>query len=317
VDAEAAIRSFDLVFGIDGTGSMYRYLNQVKDRVISIINQIEASEFGPRVSLGIVVYGDHPPQDSMLTKTFPLTGDLDEIKKNVKSLPKCRGGDYAEAVADGLREGVQMNWRETAGKAIILIGDAPPHGYAGKRENRRGIDSFPKGCPCGTDPLAEAADAMKLGITIYAVGVNPELELEKVWKDIARATEGAYMTLDDAGRLQDIILDAIGSEMKKMESDLKVYAAMQAAKTNDAGTIGATLGMSKEEVNKTMVRLGTRKLTVTIAEVGETKPAPAAGGRFCRLCGRQLSEGARFCGFCGSAVPGRVPAEPPGWDRRA
>jgi len=38
------------------------------------------------------------------------------------------GGDYQEAIDEGLRIAIQeMNWRPKAKKIIVLIGDAPPH----------------------------------------------------------------------------------------------------------------------------------------------------------------------------------------------
>lgn len=317
---EEKLRLFDLVFVIDGTSSMHPYIKEVKARVTSIVQNIERSEFDPQVNFGIVVYGDHPPMDKMLTETFRLTSDIAQIKENVAKLPTCNGGDWAEAVADGLHEAITLNWRENAGKVIILIGDAAPHGYTyGVLEGplRKGLkksqrDYFPAGCPCGMDPVALAKDAAKLGMTIYAVGVgtaaNGEREsslgiIEGIWRILTRLTEGAYMTLSDTERLQGIVMEAIEDEMKKMAMDAKVLQTMQVAKTTDTTVIGSTLRLSKEEVNKTMRRLETRKLTALVTE-SEATPKVPSGGRFCKLCGKPTTPGARFCRFCGSTIAG-------------
>jgi hypothetical protein len=163
-----SIRFLDIVFVIDSTGSMNPFIEEVKSKVIDIIKKIESAEIGPLVNFGIVVYGDHPPQDTIVTKSFQLTNDHERILRNVQSLPRTGGGDYPEAVVDGLSHGIDMQWREGSHRVLVLIGDAPPHGFTSDPSD----DCFPSGCPCGRDPIQEAKRARDSAIIIHSVGVN-------------------------------------------------------------------------------------------------------------------------------------------------
>jgi hypothetical protein len=58
---------------------------------------------------------------------IPLTSKIDTIKNGVMQLTPSGGGDYPEAVADGLTELCKLDWRPNAAKTAVLIADAPPH----------------------------------------------------------------------------------------------------------------------------------------------------------------------------------------------
>ena len=47
--------------------------------------------------------------------------------KGVNELAVGGGGDYPEAVTDGLYELVRLQWRASAAKTAVLVADAPPH----------------------------------------------------------------------------------------------------------------------------------------------------------------------------------------------
>jgi hypothetical protein len=82
---------------------------------------------------GFVAYRDHPPQDSTyVTKMF----NLDTFEKTLKFIKKqsaAGGGDFPEAVLDGLLvAGKDISWRTSHSTPILRyifhIADAPPHG---------------------------------------------------------------------------------------------------------------------------------------------------------------------------------------------
>ena len=81
----------------------------------------------------VVAYRDHPPQDSTyVTQTLDFT-DHDEAIKYVNKLQATGGGDFPEAVHDGLITSANdLNWVELPGTPVLRyifhIADAPPHG---------------------------------------------------------------------------------------------------------------------------------------------------------------------------------------------
>lgn len=287
---EKSLRCLDIVFVIDSTGSMNPFIEEVKSKVIEIIKNIEKAEIGPLVNFGIVVYGDHPPQDTIITKSFPLTNDHEEILRYVRSLPRTSGGDYPEAVVDGLRDGIELAWRRGSHRVLVLMGDAPPHGYTADPKS----DHFPRGCPCGQDPFEEAKRAREKGIIIYSVGVNALSDVEESFQEIAKIAEGEYLSLEDAGKLPDLILKLLMSEVRKMETDIKAYTVVQKTQVFNPDHVSATLGLSRQQAEQSLTRLKKKGLI------------PSAGAIYrlvkCSNCGLRNSPSANFCRHCGKPL---------------
>ena len=79
--------------------------------------------------IGIIAFRDHPPQDhTYITRNFGFSSDPKHIQEHLKSLYAAGGGDGPEAVTAALGEALDMPWRPTASKMVVLIADAPPHG---------------------------------------------------------------------------------------------------------------------------------------------------------------------------------------------
>ena len=138
----------DICFVIDTTGSMSYYINEAKNSIQEIINSTESSlrEIYPDIyndilKFSVIAYRDHPPQDNTyITKELDFTSSQ-EAKKFVEKLSANGGGDFPEAVMDGLYSAAnKIKWREKSDKMLFLILDAPGHG------KRFGTDND---CPCG------------------------------------------------------------------------------------------------------------------------------------------------------------------------
>jgi hypothetical protein len=128
--------ALDLVFVIDTTGSMFDDIDAVKAAATQIINQISHDK--PCTRIGIVLYKD--AGDAYVTSTgLPFTtvghedGDTGPVISAIQSISVGGGGDIPEAVYAGLVHAIENKqglgfWRGgTTRKAIILMGDAPPH----------------------------------------------------------------------------------------------------------------------------------------------------------------------------------------------
>lgn len=247
------LKALDVVFVIDSTGSMDPYIEEVKRKITEIINRVTNNEYlEPDLRVGVVVYGDHPPEDTILTEYFPLSNDVEEIKKYIKKLPRTGGGDRPEAVADGIFEALNMNWRKHAHKVIILIGDSPPHGYC-----EYGKDRWPSGCPCGNDPVELAEQALESGITVYAIAVSDYSDTLESFGMIANAGGGQLYVLKDYKELIEEIIKMLRKEVITMSFDEKVYNTIISGKT-DPITISGELGVPIEEVTKSIDRLNKR-----------------------------------------------------------
>lgn len=79
--------------------------------------------------IGLIAFRDHPPQDhTYVTRNFGFSSDPSKVAEQLKGLYASGGGDGPEAVTAALGEALDMDWRPTASKMVVLIADAPPHG---------------------------------------------------------------------------------------------------------------------------------------------------------------------------------------------
>jgi hypothetical protein len=118
----------DLVFAIDTTGSMGPYINGVKVAARSITSQLFRLA-DARVAL--VDYKDlyaSCPSDGYAARVdLPFSTDSAAFDTAVGTLSAAGGCDIPESVYSGLIEAIGLPWRDGVTRAVIVMGDAPPH----------------------------------------------------------------------------------------------------------------------------------------------------------------------------------------------
>jgi Mg-chelatase subunit ChlD len=193
----------DLAFVLDTTGSMEELIEGAKQKIWSIASDIARGQPTPELRVGLVAYRDRG--DAYVTRVFPLTANLDEVYANLKTLRAAGGGDTPEDVRAALLAGIrQMQWSEgdQVLRLLFLVGDSPPHAYKDE-----------------PDEAAIASEATKKGIAINAVRCGGAGETEKVWKVIASAADGVYVSIDQGGGMaavptpMDARLAALNAEL--------------------------------------------------------------------------------------------------------
>lgn len=113
----------DVVFVVDATGSMGWVLDEVKDRIEDISAVVRS--LVPIARFGFVAFRDKKDPE-FVTRIEPLTYSTNKLKKFLSSLEAEGGGDWFEAIDEGLRVAIEESgWRIGARRLIILIGDAP------------------------------------------------------------------------------------------------------------------------------------------------------------------------------------------------
>ena len=128
----------EVVFAMDTTGSMGGLIRAAKEKVWSIVDQLSTQLVidpasgelvRPRIALGLVAYRDRG--DEYVTRSSPLTEDIDAFRETLTALRAAGGGDEPEAVREGFLAAVDpsMGWSPagTPGRARVLfvLGDAP------------------------------------------------------------------------------------------------------------------------------------------------------------------------------------------------
>ena len=113
----------DVVFCIDATGSMGWVLSEVKERIEDIADFVRT--LVPIARFGIVAYRDNDDPE-FTTRVQPLTYSTTKLKRFLGGLEAKGGGDWFEAVDEGIKASIdESGWRLGARKIIIVIGDAP------------------------------------------------------------------------------------------------------------------------------------------------------------------------------------------------
>ncbi len=201
--------ALDVVFMIDTTGSMDPYINEVRDNMLRIIEDV--LEFSPRIRIGVIAYKDHGEEgedEFYLTRILPLMFDRKDIVQFVRSpdLYIGEGGGGPEAVECALHEALNFNWNGTAPKAIILIGDKPPHGV---------MDSL-RSCTKMHDYRKEVDALRRKGIRIYPILCNAISETESNFRWMACETGGEFFYLKNISDMRDLLTGICLKETGKL-----------------------------------------------------------------------------------------------------
>lgn len=232
--------ALDLVFVIDTTGSMFDDIDAVKAAASEIINEISHEK--PCTRIGLVLYKD--AGDVYVTRTgLPFTmvgeedGDTAPVVSAIQSISVGGGGDLPEAVYAGLVHAIENqqglgSWRGgTTRKAIILMGDAPPHD-----PDRATGDTL-------ATVTQKALDADPVDIDTVVVGNSGFIDpaARSTFQAIADANRGTAFNALSAGGIVDTLVEAIGDVIEPPASN---HAPELASIGNRSVDEGSTLSFT-------------------------------------------------------------------------
>jgi hypothetical protein len=125
----------DVAIVVDASGSMQNIIDDLKRRLGDMTANMQ--RLVPSARIGAVVYRDKaddkiataPRQsEDFVVKWTDLTLNTKKVQSFLGGIVAEGGGDWKEAVKDGLQTAMtQLKWRPDAKKVIILIGSSPPH----------------------------------------------------------------------------------------------------------------------------------------------------------------------------------------------
>ncbi|KRX00209.1 hypothetical protein PPERSA_10708 [Pseudocohnilembus persalinus] len=180
------VQNVDVAFCIDATKGMEEYIEQTQNIIFTLFQKCLKKNIDLKIAL--VFYRDHPPEEeSFVTKYTDCTNNITNLIQFLKSIGGAQGGgDIPEAVLDGLYDSLKkVNWRASAQKYIIHIGDAPPHGdfYTGQLSIFNRSFMWRDGCPCGLtiEKIAKLINNYKFRYRLVKIGDNLQL-MSKIFK---------------------------------------------------------------------------------------------------------------------------------------
>jgi Cutinase/von Willebrand factor type A domain/PKD domain len=190
----------DVVFVIDSTGSMSEEIEEVKENVAALVQQIGSINSDYRLAL--VDYKDTPEEDSEYQSRLDtgFTTDIPNFKQHLDAIEAGGGGDEAESVYSGLMTALNLDWRAGAKKIVVQIGDAPakdPEPITGLTLRAVQLKAL------SVDPA-----------TIDTFQSGDEADTRTSFMDIANATGGQFVQLPDSENLTGLI-PAITNEIRR------------------------------------------------------------------------------------------------------
>jgi len=213
----ARLMRLDVCFVFDATASMTAQIANVERNIHKIVEDVEHHHVDVR--FGAVAYRDvgYPPE--LRVNMIPFMKHHHAFESRVEHIPAMAQpfgeNDIAEAPALGLAVAQAMVWRYYAGRVLILVADAPGHGWIKAELARRAgartfserpmtdnldlrYDAYPDGAGDGLDAIAMAQQLAADGVTIFTVGVEPNATSSgavSFLQAIAAAGNGMYISL--------------------------------------------------------------------------------------------------------------------------
>lgn len=258
------LNQVDLCFVIDTTGSMGGFLQSARDALVETLTALsEKQNLDLRVAL--VEYRDHPPQErSFVARKYPMTSDLRQIQRAIADLKADGGGDRPEAVFDGVRAAVEKSaWREFSSRFVLLVGDAPPHGYPLNfaPENRKNGESAffsDAACTCGLKISDVTAAAEANRVVVCALPIAKDAVTLAAFTEIARGTGGICADYADSSASIKRISELLDAEFANLAFDAAVLDAFCDFGEVDVENISEKLGESRAKTAASLARLGRR-----------------------------------------------------------
>lgn len=252
--AAPTINQFDLAFVVDTTGSMGGLIAAAQRHMVGMIDRLKSAA-QVDLQLGIVEYRDHPPQDTMVYRVYPLTSNLEKAKKSINTLHARGGGDEPEAVLAGIVAACrELKWRTHARRIAVLVGDAPPHGLG-----HHG-DSFRDQCPSGETIESASAKAEEAAVTVYAIALTAPCRAS--FEHLSRLTGGNCVTTDNAiQQIEKVLVQEFG----QLDFDRRVHDAWLAAHDPGIDEIADQIGVTPPKVAAAVSRLRSRGFLMAAA----------------------------------------------------
>ncbi len=210
----------EIVFVFDSTGSMDSVLSAAKRRIFRMVEVLNA--LVPSARIGIVTYRDHGATEQYVTRAVPVTHDVYRVMNFMHTIEANGGGDFAEAVLDGLKEATSQRWQSNSRRVVVLIGDAPPH-KEDEAAIRNMLASFARG-EATVHTIASAEDRRKRT-------ANPDTK--RTFEAIAKTGKGQFSMLEAEDTILTQVLSlAFGPEYRKDLEEIYALVDTQTKRTD-------------------------------------------------------------------------------------
>ena len=218
----------DVLFLLDATGSMGDEIDRLKTSIDSIAARVDELAGAPDVRFAMTLYRDDG--DAFVTATHDFTSDVAAFRAALAEVVADGGGDYPEALDEGLAEALMLPaWRDPAStvQLVFLVADAPP-------QVGRQVDQ----------PYDQSIEvAIGRGVKIFPVASSDsDDQAEAVFRQLAQATGARFVFLSygAGGAATGGSSDITSTDYEELALDdlvVRLIAEELAALTGDPGRV--------------------------------------------------------------------------------
>mmetsp|Transcript_24107 Transcript_24107/g.60651 ORF Transcript_24107/g.60651 Transcript_24107/m.60651 type:complete len:690 (-) Transcript_24107:172-2241(-) len=121
----------DVCFMMDLTGSMGSWMDAAVAHLAGVMRELKSESKIGRINIAFVGYRDYQDQGRKVVKPFVPSTRVEEVVDFIKKESPSGGGDTPEDVISGFEAAGSLAWSGHL-RFMVLVADAPAHGYAGK-----------------------------------------------------------------------------------------------------------------------------------------------------------------------------------------
>ena len=283
---QQGLRNLDIVFVIDATGSMQPYLDATQQAVRQTMVRLQDLQKITSIAFGLVFYRDYDFESGFVTR-HPISLDPDgrHLLSALTEQAASKGGDDAEAVYDGLYEGLQNTpWRGEglSERIVILIGDCPAH-EPGDPQNPNDLTAQ------GLVTLASRSHAKILTVLAGSGDASRSAYLtmlQNQLEPLSASTKGEVITLENANLIVPKIAEIVSAGTEQVRQRCMVVEELGKGKRPEQISLEHDLDIHK--VTDVMEFLSGAGIDVSKLQPGV--PRFASGWALCEVNHLQVLE---------------------------
>ncbi len=213
----------DIIFAIDGTGSMGNLIDEVKKRALSMHDDItralkakrrKVTKMRVKVLVFRDIYVDAVPFEE--SEFFTLPEESQEFRSFVENIRAIGGGDEPESSLEALCRAIRSKFQENnqgkkARQIIVMLTDASAHRLD---DPQRSVDkSYPEEMPAdlvGVEKLWESMDFRAKRMVVFAPNVWPWNEVG-MWGSVEYSPSEAGKGID--AKTFEAVIEAIAGSV--------------------------------------------------------------------------------------------------------
>jgi hypothetical protein len=198
-DKSKFMSSLQVVFMFDITGSTFAYFDIIREKLQEIIEAVKTES--PGAQFAIFAFRNHGDEDryQQIYYTSPLTADFQKIQNYIVNIERGGGGpDALTCMEECLYEANRLDWGIKASKAVVVIGDMPPHGV---------VDSVSK-CYANINYKDEILNLRKKDVRFYSVfcPTHKNDRIYRFFQSLAEDGNGKFMEISEIELLSELLI---------------------------------------------------------------------------------------------------------------